>query len=643
MGSEDAPPPAAGAWSAIARKDAVVPVKAKVEPSAVRCKSGLNTVVVDTNAVIGSGMHLVGIAERFVTMREVLKEVRDPMSRMNLAALPIKLEIMEPDPEAVTKVVRFAKATGDLQSLSEVDTKLIALAYTLESQIHGVSHLRTRPPPLQVTPVLKNKPREPLGWGSNVPNLKEWEELEEAEKSQSKINQSRILGLKYLNLDGSESGNSSPVVELESANLPSDPGSNESEIPSTARASSRGETNSEGRGGWSKREPKAPKLKPTISIEGKKNVAVGLDASKSELAEADTSGWVHACSRTTRNKFLKRQAKREAKAAALSESSSVAGDHHPTEMDVQPQRSFFEGEVVPPPLLDEDENEDVEDLTEECIKNEGDTDPGEEQDEGATANLEIESAKVADEGKGASDSDEGDEGDEEDDTKAFEAEMAAHAASGEGLQTDENESSAISDANGVARSTEAEKRDSSWQSSVACATGDFAMQNVILQMGLRLLSPNGAHVRELNRWVLKCTACNNITAEVGRIFCPKCGNGGTLYKVSVTVGANGTVHAGKIKRVNIRGTRYSLPMPKGGRIGAAQNPILREDQLPHRVLYPKQKKSSHAGGDVYVTADTLFTNNKGMQNIGLMPAVQQASAVFSGRRNPNERRNNRKH
>lgn len=52
---------------------------------------------------------------------------------------------------------------------------------------------------------------------------------------------------------------------------------------------------------------------------------------------------------------------------------------------------------------------------------------------------------------------------------------------------------------------------------------------------------------------------------------------------------------------------------------------------------------SWQGGDVYVTADTLFTNNKGMQNIGLMPAVQQASAVFSGRRNPNERRNNRKH
>ena len=39
-------------------------------------------------------------------------------------------------------VIQFAKATGDLQSLSEVDLKLIALAYTLESEIHGIQHSR---------------------------------------------------------------------------------------------------------------------------------------------------------------------------------------------------------------------------------------------------------------------------------------------------------------------------------------------------------------------------------------------------------------------------------------------------------------------------------------------------------------------
>lgn len=37
--------------------------------------------------------------------------------------------------------------------------------------------------------------------------------------------------------------------------------------------------------------------------------------------------------------------------------------------------------------------------------------------------------------------------------------------------------------------------------------------------------------------------------------------------------------------------QYSLPMPKGGRQGVLQNPILREDQLPKKMLHPKKKKS----------------------------------------------------
>lgn len=57
------------------------------------------------------------------------------------------------------------------------------------------------------------------------------------------------------------------------------------------------------------------------------------------------------------------------------------------------------------------------------------------------------------------------------------------------------------------------------------------------------------------RWVLKCHACNKVTSEIGRLFCPKCGNGGTLRKVSVTVGENGLVMASRRPRVNLRGTK----------------------------------------------------------------------------------------
>ena len=39
------------------------------------------------------------------------------------------------------------------------------------------------------------------------------------------------------------------------------------------------------------------------------------------------------------------------------------------------------------------------------------------------------------------------------------------------------------------------------ESSVACITSDYAMQNVILQMGLRLLAPGGMQLRQLHRYL----------------------------------------------------------------------------------------------------------------------------------------------
>jgi hypothetical protein len=59
------------------------------------------------------------------------------------------------------------------------------------------------------------------------------------------------------------------------------------------------------------------------------------------------------------------------------------------------------------------------------------------------------------------------------------------------------------------------------------------------------------------RWILKCHACFAVTAEIGRIFCPKCGNGGTLRKVAVTVNENGVMLAARRPRVTLRGTKVS--------------------------------------------------------------------------------------
>lgn len=65
-----------------------------------------------------------------------------------------------------------------------------------------------------------------------------------------------------------------------------------------------------------------------------------------------------------------------------------------------------------------------------------------------------------------------------------------------------------------------------------------------------------------SRWILKCHACYTVTAEIGRIFCPKCGNGGTLRKVAVTVGENGITLAARRPRITLRGTKVSIFLAK---------------------------------------------------------------------------------
>lgn len=42
---------------------------------------------------------------------------------------------------------------------------------------------------------------------------------------------------------------------------------------------------------------------------------------------------------------------------------------------------------------------------------------------------------------------------------------------------------------------------------VACTTSDYAMQNVLLQMGLNLLSIDGLRIGKVKNWVLRCHAC----------------------------------------------------------------------------------------------------------------------------------------
>jgi len=120
-----------------------------------------------------------------------------------------------------------------------------------------------------------------------------------------------------------------------------------------------------------------------------------------------------------------------------------------------------------------------------------------------------------------------------------------------------------------------------------CMTADFAMQNVILQMGLDLVGLEGKRIQKVKNWVLRCHACFKICKDNSKKFCPSCGNP-TLLRTSVTISGPGVdgsaptiqVHLKKNFVYRTRGTIYSIPSPKPGssKTGSGEGLILREDQ-----------------------------------------------------------------
>ncbi|KAF9187060.1 Nin1 binding protein [Haplosporangium sp. Z 767] len=124
---------------------------------------------------------------------------------------------------------------------------------------------------------------------------------------------------------------------------------------------------------------------------------------------------------------------------------------------------------------------------------------------------------------------------------------------------------------------------------VACTTADYAMQNVLLQMGLNLLSIDGLRISKVKNWVLRCHACTKVTSDMEKKFCPSCGNA-TLMRTSTSTDQNGNVkyYLKKNMVYNLRGTKYSIPAPKGGRKN--NDLILREDQREYELSMKFQRR-----------------------------------------------------
>lgn len=137
----------------------------------------------------------------------------------------------------------------------------------------------------------------------------------------------------------------------------------------------------------------------------------------------------------------------------------------------------------------------------------------------------------------------------------------------------------------------------------ATLTTDFAMQNVLLQMNLNLLSPQLQRIRHLKTFILRCHACFFQCKDTSKQFCPRCGKP-SLTRVSCSTNANGEfqIHLKKNMQWNNRGNKYSVPKPVtgsasgrviqgGGKGGWGQDLILAEDQKEYVQAMSRQKRA----------------------------------------------------
>lgn len=137
---------------------------------------------------------------------------------------------------------------------------------------------------------------------------------------------------------------------------------------------------------------------------------------------------------------------------------------------------------------------------------------------------------------------------------------------------------------------------------VAVLTTDFAMQNVILQINLNLLSSSLMRIRHVRSVVLRCQACFLICKEMNKQFCPRCGKP-TLSRVSCSTTNNGEfkIHLKKNFQYNSRGDRYSIPkavhgashgrVKGGGKGGWGNDLILAEDQKEYERKVTSEKRA----------------------------------------------------
>lgn len=352
----------------------------------------------------------------------------------------------------------------------------------LEAQIHGTSHLRKSLPPLHVVNVKHLSEAEMPGWGSNVPNLGEWEALEQMAESGSNHG-SRILPLKDL----------------------------DDNVISMCGSGTKHEGQDDGSQSFDRRR-RFIFPKKEINLEGKKMVANGIDASLGEDAE-NGDDWRPAVSRSTHRRYLRRKARRELSKAAEENShpssevslgaATTGGDDVCSDREAE-CTDFIEHKSYEETLTENDElkvgtseESDFFAVQEHMMFNFNASKPSQEEKEDDAPKVDT---VVCNGNSGVVATATGD--------KIVDLTTAMEGDKIDMCTKELNNLEITSETDGSIDTSYIDDGSSeqSWMlrplsdSTVACVTSDYAMQNVIMQIGLRLLAPGGMQIRQLHRY-----------------------------------------------------------------------------------------------------------------------------------------------
>lgn len=604
-------------------------------------KDALEHLVVDSGAIIkGCGFGFHNVAKNFWTIPEVLDEIRDEKSRNLLMRLPFTLETKIPSDDAMAFVSDFARKCGDYSALSLTDLKLIALTYQLEVLEGGEAHLR-KEPVRRVAPVASSSGASQKQTMNNAGSDTSSAQVSSLSDAMSHVSVSDKKAPK-------------PIAAVE----PTDAAAESAEEEEEEEDHFEGDLESEDdedmdrpRVGWVDETDAELKAKTVTEydIQGVDDFPSLGGAAPVTVEVAETKpafSWVSAASKCANDvveevkkpvapTIIKHAVRTERiEAAPVKPDFSTRSHMHDngggSRINVSSAHSSSLATVVTAEkAAEEDDGEGwAHPGNLEALKASGQiinmvnvNKKAPKKKKAPKQALVVEASAAAMEAHGAHHDD-----------------CCADATVGE-EDADQGEFTVVTkkQSSNSSKKRKGPRKPTQMPVSLCktgCATTDFTMQNVMMQIGLKIISiSDGMQIREISQYVLRCGACFHVHYDMSRLFCSKCGNS-MLQRIACSINERSgelKLHLKKDFHHNLKGLVYNLPKPNTrGRFEGEI--LLREDQLMSGVWKQKMVRvnkdvKSAFGADV--TSDVGIQVNKSGTKI----------EVGLGKQNPNKSKN----